>query len=361
MKKLALIIIFTLSTIFPAQAIDWENTFDGLVLVTGKATDPYKAINENNPYDKFFEGPPSEDDEKIEELDEEDLRNIGMGTGFWIDEHHIVTNYHVIKNYEEISIYSYNFPFEVTDVTVIGYDKEVDIAVIRVNEKIPHKILPWATTTPKMGDRVYGLGHGLQLVWTFTEGILSSNYRPRPGTSWVHYYQTDAVINPGNSGGPLLNEWGQVVGVNTLIISPTKFYIGYGYAVPYKLARRVALQLIETGYHIKPSIGVQLGIVEDREHYYKLIELDVPSFLEIKEVVEGSSAERFGLLPGDIIISIDGVKVEASPDVIEFLWGKMPGDVIVVEVWRTNNKKEQLHYINVTLDAMEPSSDLFGN
>jgi S1-C subfamily serine protease len=127
------------------------------------------------------------------------------------------------------------------------------------------------------------------------------------------------------------------------------------------LARRVALQLIETGYHIKPSIGIQLGQVEDRNQYYKLIELDVPSFLEIKEVVEGSPAERFGLLHGDILISIDGVKVESSPDVIEFLWGKMPGDVVVFEVWRTNNNKGQLQYINLTLDALEPSSELFGN
>ena len=73
------------------------------------------------------------------------------------------------------------------------------------------------------------------------------------------------------------------------------------------MARRVALQLIETGYHIKPSIGIQLGQVEDRNQYYKLIELDVPSFLEIKEVVEGSPAERFGLLPGDILILFDCV------------------------------------------------------
>ena len=96
------------------------------------------------------------------------------------------------------------------------------------------------------------------------------DYRANPKYSFVHYYQTDAVINSGNSGGPLMNEDGEVVGINTLIISPTKYYVGYGYAIPLELSKRVVNQLIQTGKHVWPSIGIQLAIVEKEEQYNEL-------------------------------------------------------------------------------------------
>ena len=154
------------------------------------------------------------------------------------------------------------------------------------------------------------------------------------GNSFVDYYQVDAVINPGNSGGPLLNEEGKIIGVNTLLISPIEYFIGYGYVIPFQLAERVAGQIIQTGVHVKPSIGIMMGIIDVQEEYDKIIAAGLNQFLEIKEVSKGSSAERFGLKAKDLILKIDGYYIEVVPNVIEVLWQRNPGDEIIFEIYR---------------------------
>ena len=193
-------------------------------------------------------------------------------------------------------------------------------------------------------------------VWSLTKGILSYDYRRNPGTSFVHYLQTDAVINSGNSGGPLLNEDSEVVGVNTLIMSGDKFYVGYGYVIPRLLVERVATQIIETGEHVKPSIGIKMSITEDRELYEKLKAEGLGHYLEIQEVIVGSAAEQYGLKKGDIIMSIDGTDIQVLPQVIEFLWTKNPGDEIVFKIYRKNGKEKfvDVPVILGTLKKKEP-------
>lgn len=279
----------------------------------------------------------------------------GMGTGFFIDEYHIVTNYHVVKERNgkaDIKVYSYNYPFVIDDVTLIGYDEEVDIAVLRINKKIPHSIMKWETERPYAGQESWAIGHGAGQIWSVTYGIISSTYRPNYSAStFVHYWQTDTVINSGNSGGPLLDENGHVIGVNTLIISPTKFYVGYGYAVPAALAKRVAEQIIETGYHVKPSIGIIMGTIEDEERYLSLLDEGITSVLEIKEVVSGSPAEHFGIQTGDIITKVEGQELSTTPEVIEILWTKMPGDDLQIELYRDGEIKT----ITLVLDQSAPA------
>ncbi len=259
-----------------------------------------------------------------------------MGTGFFINKIHVVTNYHVIKNFDSVKLYAYNHPFAITDVKIIGYDEEIDIAVIEILEDIENSYIPWADTQPYIGDTVYALGHGISQIWSLTKGILSYDYRPNPGTSFVHYIQTDAVINSGNSGGPLLNEDGEVVGINTLLISPDQSYVGYGYVIPTKLAKRAVEQILATGKHVKPSIGILMGIIDDKKLYKELREKNVEHFLEIKEVTPDSAAYRFGLMAGDIIVSIDGEKIYVVPHVIETLWMKNPGEQVSFEIYRNN-------------------------
>ena len=343
----------------------WQDLEEAVVLITTEISQDVRQPSEN-PFDKFLQ-PDSEDktrpapkilpDESSHEANEDEPAPVpsGMGTGFFIDQYHIVTNYHVVKERNgkaDIKVYSYNYPFVINDVTLIGYDEEADIAVLRINKDIPHSVLKWETERPYAGQESWAIGHGAGQIWSITYGIISSTYRPNYSLStFVHYWQTDTVINSGNSGGPLLDENGHVIGVNTLIISPTKFYVGYGYAVPAALAKRVVEQIIETGYHVKPSIGIMMGTIEDEDHYLSLLEQGITSVLEIKEVTAGTPAEHFGLQTGDIITKVEGQELSTTPEVIEILWTKMPGDELEIEVYRDG----EILTITIILDQSAPA------
>ena len=352
MKQFILVIIFIMfsSVSFAEEEQSqwkWEKVYNSIVLISSeKATE--KIITEPVPEEFFKEF----DDEKTAPHFENmpKLPEYGMGTGFFINRIHVVTNYHVIKNFDTLKIYAYNHPFAITDVKVIGYDEEIDIAVIEIIEDIDHNFLEWADTEPLIGDDVYALGHGISQIWSLTKGILSYDYRPNPASSFVHYIQTDAVINAGNSGGPLMNNDGEVIGVATLLISPDRNYVGYGYVIPTPLVKRVVSQILATGKHVKPSIGIIMGIITDRELYNKLKAEGFDHYLEIKEVIVDSPAYRFGLLAGDIIVSIDNKDIQVVPHVIELLWERNPGDQIRFEVYR--NGKHQI--VDVVLGKIEP-------
>ena len=348
----------------------FDDLKNAIVLITTEISQDVRQPD-SNPFDKFLQPdrdnkttPPKQPvdpdivkpEESNHEADEETPSvPSGMGTGFFIDEYHIVTNYHVVKERgsgkADIKVYTYNYPFVIEDVTLIGYDEEIDIAVLRINKKVPHSILQWETERPYAGQESWAIGHGAGQIWSVTYGIISSTYRPNYSSStFIHYWQTDTVINSGNSGGPLLDENGHVIGVNTLIISPTKYYVGYGYSVPGKLAKRVAEQIIATGYHVKPSIGIIMGSVEDEEQYLSLIEQGITSILEIKEVSAGTPAEHFGIQSGDIITKVDGIAVSVMPEVIEVLWTKMPGEELEVEIYREG----EILTITIILDQAAP-------
>ena len=333
----------------------WEKAYNSVVLVSGENVavniieNPFNPDNQNP-----NEGPHDVPKKKLppETLNPK-IIPYGMGTGFFINKIHLVTNYHVIKEFNKLTLYVYNHPYEITDVEIIGYDEEIDIAVLQINEKdIPNEFLEFSDKRPMIGDDVYSIGHGMSQVWSMTKGILSYDYRRNPNTSFVHYLQTDAVINSGNSGGPLLNEDGEIVGVSTLIISPDKYYVGYGYVIPAPLVERAVNQILATGKHVKPSIGILMSITEDRELYEKLRSEGIGHYLEIKEVIVGSAAEQYGIQKGDIIISIDGTDIQVMPQVIEFLWTKNPGDEIVFKVYRIN-AREKIVDVPVVLGTLE--------
>ncbi len=351
MRNFLTVIIFViLCSVSFAEELQWkwEKAYNSVVLVSGEnevgriISDPFEQPPEIGPHDKTNQS-------------NKPIIPYGMGTGFFINKIHLVTNYHVIKEFSKLTIYIYNHPYVITDVEVVGYDAEIDLAVLQVNEKdLPNDFLEFADKRPLIGDDVYALGHGMSQIWSLTKGILSYDYRRNPGTSFVHYIQTDAVINSGNSGGPLLNEDGEVIGVTTLLMSGDKYYVGYGYVIPTPLVKRVVEQILATGKHVKPSIGIKMSITENRELYEKLKAEGVGHYLEIQEVVIGAPAERFGLKAGDIIMAIDDTEIQVMPQVIEFLWTKNPGDQVIFKIYRNN----EIIYIPVVLGKIEEKEPL---
>lgn len=309
----------------------------GLVLISSEKK---KHIPDRQPFNKFLKNAP----EKAPKP-EKDPGDFGMGTGFFIAENIVVTNYHVIKDADIIKIYAYDHPFTIEDVEVLGYDEVIDIAVIKINESIPYfepHIMKWKLDKPSTGDDVWALGHGLGQYWSLTKGIISTTFRSnaRNPVSFVHYYQTDAVINQGNSGGPLFDDQGHVLGVNTLIIGPEGFYVGYGYAIPSTLSKAVVDGILEDGKYDRPTIGIEMGLLEDRDTYYDIRDLGYFSLLEIKGVTKNSPAKKAGIKAGDVVVEVEGIKVTGSPDIIEILWTKQPGDTIDILVYRDGKIEE---------------------
>ncbi len=349
---------------FGHESKNWKDVSSSIVLVFQSqdtqpeihSEDEVPLEEDNGPpnrFDKFLEPDP----ERAPPPEEVEKQLSGLGTGFWIDDKHVVTNYHVIKNMTKVELWMPHYPFPLKDVKIVGVDKSIDLAVLRVNTDIPHSVLKLATERAKVGDHVYAYGHGLSLAWSLTVGVISNNYRQSPQDSFVQYYQTDTVINPGNSGGPLINDAGEVVGVNVLIMSPTRFYIGYGYAIPSPLVKRVVDRIIETGSHKRPGVGLQMGAVEDEETYKILLEKGIESIVVVKELSDGMPAKDFGVKVGDIIVSINDKPVTVSGDLIENLWGFDPGDIIKLGVYRGDD----IIYIEIPLvEIPSPTTNPFG-
>jgi len=333
--------------------LDWEKISKGIVLVYNASSEDLVEPDQGSTekFEKFLN---PQDPPKTEELE----RNLsGMGTGFWIDDKHIVTNYHVIRNMDNIQIWMPHYPFAIKNVTVVGYDKSIDIAVLKVNTNQPHEILEFAKQPVELGNDVYAYGHGLSMVWSLTSGVVSATHRPNPADSFVNYIQTDTVINPGNSGGPLFNEDGEVVGVNVLIFSPTKFYIGYGYSIPAKLVNRVVTRLIDRGIHQRPSIGIAMGGLEDEELYQKMLDNGIDTIIYISSLVDGQPAKEIGLLEGDFIVSVNDTTISTQIELIEALWDYDPGDIIKIGIYR----EEKIFYYNIPLgERSAPEDTTFG-
>ncbi len=350
---------------FGHESKNWKDVSSSIVLVfQSQDTQPEIHSEDEVPLEEEDNGPPNRfdkflepDPERVPPPEEVEKQLSGLGTGFWIDDKHVVTNYHVIKNMTKVELWMPHYPFPLKDVKIVGVDKSIDLAVLRVNTDIPHSVLKLATERAKVGDHVYAYGHGLSLAWSLTVGVISNNYRQSPQDSFVQYYQTDTVINPGNSGGPLINDDGEVVGVNVLIMSPTRFYIGYGYAIPSPLVKRVVDRIIETGSHKRPGVGIQMGAVEDEETYKILLENGIESIVVVKELVDDMPAKDFGVKVGDIIVSINDKPVTVSGDLIENLWNFDPGDIIKLGVYRGDD----IIYIEIPLvEIPAPTTNPFG-
>ena len=277
----------------------------------------------------------------------------GVGSGFVFDQSgHVITNHHVIDNSEKIVVTfldgsSYN-------ANIVGSDPFTDIAVIKVDAEpsLLHPLPLGDSSNLKVGMQVVAIGNPFGLSGSMTAGIVSQLGRLLPsqdtGFSIPDVIQTDAAINPGNSGGPLLNMKGEVVGINTAIQSAIGEFTGIGFAIPSKTVSKIAPQLIEEGEYHHPWVGISgRDIHPDLARILNL--KDAKGFL-IVTVVEGSPADKAGLLGssktkeidgvtyqvgGDIILSVDGKPVRKIDDILIYLQReKSVGDEMVLEILR---------------------------
>jgi S1-C subfamily serine protease len=280
------------------------------------------------------------------------------GSGSVLDlEGNVLTNYHVIENADSLEV-------ALPDQTkyrakVVGYDSQNDIAVIRlvdVPKERLHPIPLGDSESLVVGQKVLAIGNPFRLQNTLTEGIISSlgrRIRTESDTLIENVIQTDAAINPGNSGGPLLNTAGEMIGINTQIVSPSGASSGVGFAIPVNTIRRVVADLIKEGRVVRPWFGVEGYAVTD--DFAEVLGLPVKSGILVARVRKGSSAENAGirgasraiavynervLVGGDIIVAVDNKPI-TSPDELRLaLEPKKPGETIKVTIYRQQTKMD---------------------
>jgi serine protease Do len=255
------------------------------------------------------------------------LRERSLGSGVIVDpKGYIVTNRHVVEKADRIRVRFEDDPPGVQhDAKVIGTDQETDLAVIKVNVD---RVLPAArmgnSDSMQVGDWVLAVGSPFGLTETVTAGIVSAKGRDIvPLRQFQTFIQTDAAINPGNSGGPLVNMNGEVIGINTAILSETNAYAGVGFALPSKTVVDVYNQLTGPEHRVtRGSIGITFDAVENPAI---MRVYGAGSGVTVSSVVAGSPADQAGLKVGDTITSIDGKKVTKGAELVSDIASRKPG------------------------------------
>jgi S1-C subfamily serine protease len=284
----------------------------------------------------------------------------GTGSGCVVDtEGNILTNYHVIEGADSIEV---SLPDHTKyRAKLVGYDKQNDLAVIRligVPKERLHPIAIGDSGPLKVGQKVLAIGNPLGLQNTMTTGIVSSlgrRIKTEEGTLVDNVIQTDAAINPGNSGGPLLNTAGEMIGINTSIFTIRGGgSIGIGFAIPSNTVRRVVTELIQNGRVLRPWFGIE-GY-ELNEDLASGLSLPVQSGFMIATVYRGSSADQAGIkganqivilynqrvrIGGDILTDIDGKPVGSLEELRLLLETKRPGETVRVTVYRGRSKTQK--------------------
>ena len=253
---------------------------------------------------------------------------IGTGSGVIISEDgYIVTNNHVIKDASEIEITLNNK--KSYQAKLIGTDSKMDIALLKIDakEKLPYTVFANSDSV-KIGEWVLAVGNPYNLTSTVTAGIVSAKARDLDTSGIQSFIQTDAAVNPGNSGGALVNTRGELIGVNTMISSMTGSYVGYSFAVPSNIARKIIEDLMEFGNVQRGILGVEGGELNGTAS--KELGISQTQGFYINKVTKNSGAEKSGLLKGDIIIKLDEQNVATFADLSGYINTKRPNDKVQV-------------------------------
>lgn len=292
-----------------------ENTVNAVVHVKNVTT----GRSSSNPWD-FFYG--SERGNQ--------RAQVGSGSGVIISpDGHIVTNNHVIAKSEKLQVTLNNN--KTYDAVVIGSDPNTDIALIKIEaeDNLPYLAFGDSDNT-KIGEWVLAVGNPFNLTSTVTAGIVSAKARDLGKNQ--SFIQTDAAVNPGNSGGALVNTNGDLVGINTAISSQTGSYVGYSFAVPSNIARKVVEDLMEYGTIQKGIMGIRP--INTKSPYAIEQGINEIEGVYISVVDEDTGAADAGLLEGDVIKKVDNIKVRKFPDLTGYLSTKRPKDEVQVTIER---------------------------
>jgi len=269
--------------------------------------------NTRDPFVEFFYG----------KSNGHSFEQVGTGSGVLISaDGHIITNHHVIDEANEIEVTLNNR--KVYKATLVGADPNNDIALLKIEGVHFEPILFGDSDRVKVGEWVLAVGNPYNLTSTVTAGIVSAKGRDLEGNTNIEsFIQTDAAVNPGNSGGALVNARGELIGINTAISSKTGAFVGYSFAVPSNIAKKVVEDLMEYGNVQKALIGIQYDPKEDNLEGVKILAIS-----------EGGGAEKAGLQVEDVIVKINDVKITKFSDLKGQLNAKRPGETIVVSVLR---------------------------
>ena len=286
----------------------------------------------------------------------------GSGSGFIVStDGYILTNNHVVEGAERVNVRL--FDRREFTATVVGTDPATDIAVLKIDAANLRPAALGDSDANKIGEWVLAIGNPLSdgLTFTVTSGIISAKGRAlrdlqRSNLDIADFIQTDAAINPGNSGGPLINVRGEVIGINSAIASQTGFYSGYGFAIPINLVRDVMRQLITEGRVQRAAIGVQ--IEEARRYDAEDVGLD-----EIRGVLvsglsgDASPAGKAGIRPGDVIIGVDGKRIDRVGQLQQEIGFRKPGETVSIEVAREGGARRTFRVELESLSAANPDPE----
>lgn len=281
--------------------------------------------------------------------DEEEIIPTGTGSGVIISKDgYIITNNHVVDRAAQVQIrLSDQRTF---NATVVGTDPQSDLAVLKINANKLTPAVLGDSGKLEIGEWLIAVGNPLGYSNTVSVGVVSSLKRTlstQSGGVLLDTIQTDAAINSGNSGGALANARGEVVGINSAIVSNTGGNIGIGFAIPVNRAKKVVDDIIKYG-HVKygePGLTIfrRAGLLQDprnRAYYFEQFNVEAPQKgLIINEILPGGPAAKAGLKPLDVLLNIDGTSLDEPTDLTMALADKRPGDKVSVQLWSAGKKK----------------------
>jgi serine protease Do len=253
---------------------------------------------------------------------------IGTGSGVIISEDgYIVTNNHVIKDAQDIEITLNNK--KTYKAKLIGTDSKMDIALLKIESDVK---LPFSTfgdsDNVKVGEWVLAIGNPYNLTSTVTAGIVSAKARDLDTNGMQSFLQTDAAVNPGNSGGALVNTRGELIGINTMISSQTGSYVGYSFAVPSNITKKIIEDIMEFGNVQRGILGVEGS--ELTGNASKALGISQSEGFYVKKVNKNSGAEKSGLTKGDVIVKLDNQNISTYSELSGYINAKRPNDKVQV-------------------------------
>ncbi len=265
----------------------------------------------------------------------------GLGSGFVLSKDgYICTNFHVVDGMDRIFVEVQEKNYQ---ASVVGMDRQTDIALLKIDADNLQPVFLGDSDNVQVGDWAVAIGNPFGLDRTFTVGVVSAVGRSDVDMAGSSHIQTDASINPGNSGGPLINIYGEVIGINRMIYSSSGGYMGIGFAVPVNTARTVLAQLRD--YHAVKRGYIGINVLDISGKTSEELGLESSSGVLVGSVTPGSPADSGGLKVGDVILEIDGVPAKNVRETVN-LAGQIPaGTKIKLTVWR---KRQQISlYVTV--------------